>query len=213
MDSPRRLHTVYVHSPSPAVDLITQSTLLTSDTTPVRLVGGILTIVQGQPANRENLGLIIAAIVFLGIGVIPLIISTLGLLRLVIHASFQETARVHFAVRAIRLLFLVAVVLLTLSGSLLSSDSLADAAHDCGKAGYIIFLTIVVLEAALEVYLLRRKSQISSGYTAVSTQSPVTVSSIPLQAGELTSDLVLDWCNHRNPLSPCANCLRSSGCV
>lgn len=55
--------------------------LLTPITLLVRLTGGILTVIEEQhPGNK---GLIIATIIFLNIGLIPLIMSLGGLARLV----------------------------------------------------------------------------------------------------------------------------------
>jgi hypothetical protein len=47
----------------------------------VRLAGGIIVIALSS--NPDNIGLTIGAIVLLNVGVIPLIISTVGLIRLV----------------------------------------------------------------------------------------------------------------------------------
>jgi hypothetical protein len=47
----------------------------------VRLVGGIIVIALSS--NPDNIGLTIGAIVLLNVGVIPLIVSTVGLIRLV----------------------------------------------------------------------------------------------------------------------------------
>jgi hypothetical protein len=47
----------------------------------VRLVGGIIVIVLSS--KQENIGLIIAAIVLLNVGIIPLLISTVGLILFV----------------------------------------------------------------------------------------------------------------------------------
>lgn len=46
----------------------------------MRLVGGILTIVY--ETQKDNTGVYIAALVMLNVGVIPLIISNLGLTRI-----------------------------------------------------------------------------------------------------------------------------------
>lgn len=46
----------------------------------MRLVGGILTIVY--ETKKDNIGVYIAALVMLNVGVIPLIISNLGLTRI-----------------------------------------------------------------------------------------------------------------------------------
>ena len=52
-----------------------------NDTFQVRLVGGVIVIALSS--NPNNIGLIISALVLLNVGVIPLIISAVGLIRLV----------------------------------------------------------------------------------------------------------------------------------
>lgn len=47
----------------------------------VRLVGGIITIVL--ESNRSNIGLIIATTVLLNVGIIPLLLSLIGIVRIV----------------------------------------------------------------------------------------------------------------------------------
>ena len=46
----------------------------------MRLVGGIITILAEK--KKDNIGLFIAAIVLLNVGVVPLIIADLGLTRI-----------------------------------------------------------------------------------------------------------------------------------
>lgn len=47
----------------------------------VRLVGGIITIVL--ESNPSNVGLIIATTVLLNVGIIPLLLSLIGIVRIV----------------------------------------------------------------------------------------------------------------------------------
>jgi hypothetical protein len=61
--------------------------------TPVRLTGGILTIIR--ESDPRNIGLIIATTVLLNIGLIPLLLSAVGFIRIMYVLKFQIVSNVY----------------------------------------------------------------------------------------------------------------------
>ncbi|KAK6080256.1 hypothetical protein SCUP515_03681 [Seiridium cupressi] len=123
----------------------------------IRLVGGILVIVLGsQPTNY---GLNVAAIVLLNIGLIPLIITTLFLVRFVFESSLQLKAWASIVLKALRINIFIAIGLLVAGGSLAGDSQNAVASRALGLAGYFNFLSILMALVWLLVYLYRNKNE------------------------------------------------------
>ncbi|ETS73395.1 hypothetical protein PFICI_15000 [Pestalotiopsis fici W106-1] len=116
----------------------------------MRLAGGITVIIWSTDVN--NLGLIIASIVLLNLGLIPLIVTINALTRFVIASSFPDDVWGLRIGRILRFAILVAIGLLIAAGSLIGNARLVDTQRTLTKVGYVEF---VVILCVLVVMLLR----------------------------------------------------------
>ncbi|KAF2100488.1 hypothetical protein NA57DRAFT_74095 [Rhizodiscina lignyota] len=105
--------------------------------------GAILVVFENHP---QSVGYIIAGLVFQGTGVIPLILSTIGLLRIIKFIDFPEHKRIEIQIIALRVILLVGVTLV-IAGSCLQGNynnaSDVSTGTKLSKAGYILFAAIV----------------------------------------------------------------------
>jgi hypothetical protein len=121
----------------------------------------------------------IAATVLLNVGLVPLIISTVGIIRIVwvnidgsfalhkltppsrLKSSIDENKRARKFLSAIRMAFLAAIVLLVASGGLSGSDATTQTALNLAKAGYIVFAVVIVLIAVELAHLFTQKQRLA----------------------------------------------------
>ncbi|KAM3443776.1 hypothetical protein MY4824_000224 [Beauveria thailandica] len=114
-----------------------------------RLAGGIVTIIaEKQPGNT---GLWIAALVLLNVGVVPLIVANLGLTRLIIQDNHASKPAYTHLVKALRLLFLVAILLLVGGSSTASVN--AHLSRALTLAGYAVFALELLLLTATQLWV------------------------------------------------------------
>ncbi|KAF9767727.1 hypothetical protein IL306_015068 [Fusarium sp. DS 682] len=113
-----------------------------------RLAGGILTIIR--QSNPTSIGLIIATTVLLNVGLIPLMISMVGFIRLILKSSLDENKRA-FLMRVIRFAFIAAIALLCAGGAL-SGSSIHTSRH-LTQAGYVTLAAVLAL-MTLEIFHL-----------------------------------------------------------
>ncbi|KAF1736021.1 hypothetical protein CRV24_004955 [Beauveria bassiana] len=113
-----------------------------------RLAGGIVTIIaEKQPGNT---GLWIAALILLNVGVVPLIVANLGLTRLIIQDNHASKPTYTHLAKALRLLFLLAILLLA-GGSGTASVN-AHLSRALTLAGYVVFALELLLLTATQLW-------------------------------------------------------------
>ncbi|KAH8666962.1 hypothetical protein BX600DRAFT_462958 [Xylariales sp. PMI_506] len=110
----------------------------------MRLAGGAVVIAQNY--DQTNLGLIISAIVLLNVGVVPLLISMVGLVRLILGVPpSTRNGKLHRVVAIIRTIVVIAACLLAAGGALEgSSDATVVAGRDLSEAGYIVLAASIL---------------------------------------------------------------------
>ncbi|KAF3014501.1 hypothetical protein E8E14_011265 [Neopestalotiopsis sp. 37M] len=126
----------------------------------MRLAGGITVIVWSHDVN--NLGLIIASIVLLNLGLIPLIVTINALTRLVIASSFPDDVWGLRIVKILRIAILAAIVLLIAAGSLIGNKGLVDTQRALTKAGYVEFVVILFILIIMLLRLRYRRRDVKS---------------------------------------------------
>ncbi|KAK4235352.1 hypothetical protein C8A03DRAFT_36807 [Achaetomium macrosporum] len=128
----------------------------------IRLVGGIMTIIEQQ--NQRNRGLIIATIVLLNIGLIPLLMAFLGYARLVLEHDFGDNRRVNLFLRLIKILVLVAAGLLGAAGGYAGQPEFANTQSTLSKAAYVLFSVSLVALIASFIGLSRNQGRITPAH-------------------------------------------------
>ncbi|KAJ9365594.1 hypothetical protein C8Q69DRAFT_499204 [Paecilomyces variotii] len=127
----------------------------------VRFASGIVMIVF---ENNPTVGLTIATIILLSVGVVPLILATLGLLRVAFSLDFEQKHLVHRLAIFVRIIFGVAIALL-IAGSVLVGNykSPSSVRHGDGlvKAGNILLVAILAALIMLQAYIWRQRRGIS----------------------------------------------------
>ncbi|KAM3522877.1 hypothetical protein MY4038_008429 [Beauveria bassiana] len=117
-----------------------------------RLAGGIVTIIaEKQPGNT---GLWIAALILLNVGVVPLIVANLGLTRLIIQDNHASKPTYTHLAKALRLLFLLAILLLA-GGSGTASVN-AHLSRALTLTGYVVFALELLLLTATQLWFFTR---------------------------------------------------------
>ncbi|KAI5459005.1 hypothetical protein BGZ63DRAFT_490882 [Mariannaea sp. PMI_226] len=126
----------------------------------LRFVGGILTIVH--ESSPGNVGLMIATIVLLNVGMIPLLISVFGIVGLILKSSIDKNQRAQRILKMIRITFLLSVVMLVTSGSLSAPPPLLETSRALAKASYALFAVILALLTIELIHLYTQKHRIAS---------------------------------------------------
>ncbi|KAH6693482.1 hypothetical protein F5X68DRAFT_227892 [Plectosphaerella plurivora] len=109
----------------------------------LRIAGGIMTIVRGD--NTQNINLIIASIVVLGLGTIPLTVALIGLVRIIFILCLEGSSRLNHIIRLIHVIFL-ATVALFIAGGVLNSDATASSsASGPSRAAYILLAVLLAI--------------------------------------------------------------------
>ncbi|POR37946.1 Uncharacterized protein TPAR_01857, partial [Tolypocladium paradoxum] len=126
----------------------------------MRLAGGPIIIALEK--NPDNLGLIIAAIVLLNVGVIPLIVADLGLTRVVLMDNYSHNPHSNRIGSLLRAAFVIAAALLSAGGALGSqaSSDTRSIGHTLTLAGYIIFAVELVTLIGMQLYFWTRRSEL-----------------------------------------------------
>jgi hypothetical protein len=126
----------------------------------VRFIGGILFIVYTY--NYSKVGWIIVALIFEGVGVVPLLLALVGLVRLILALDFPKDDRLLKSIAFLQFTFLVGIALLIAGSSLIGNfedASMLKLGLTLDKAGYLIFLSVlVVLVAGAGVLWMKRKT-------------------------------------------------------
>ncbi|KAF4338222.1 hypothetical protein FBEOM_7887 [Fusarium beomiforme] len=122
-----------------------------------RLAGGILTIIR--QSNPTSIGLIIATTVLLNVGLIPLIISMVGFIRLILKSSLDDNKRASILLRVIRFAFIAAIVLLCVAGAL--SGSKIHTSRHLTQAGYITLAAVIALMTVELLHLYTQRHRIA----------------------------------------------------
>ncbi|KAK0751624.1 hypothetical protein B0T18DRAFT_387719 [Schizothecium vesticola] len=108
----------------------------------IRLVGGIMTIIEQQ--NQSNRGLVVATIVLLNVGLIPLLMAFLGYARLVLEHDFRDSWRVRMFLRLVKICVLVAAGLLGAAGGYAGNPEFANSQSTLSKAAYGLFSAAIL---------------------------------------------------------------------
>ncbi|XWW94857.1 hypothetical protein V2A60_002806 [Cordyceps javanica] len=114
---------------------------------PLRLAGGIVTILAEQ--KPDNTGLWIAALILLNVGVVPLIVANLGLTRLIIQDNHADKPTYHHLAKVLRLTFVAAILLLAAGGGTASVS--ARLSRALTLAGYVVLAAELVLLTGVQV--------------------------------------------------------------
>lgn len=122
----------------------------------MRLAGGIITIVLEK--NQSNIGLIIAALILLNVGAIPLIVATLGQMRIILMDNYSHSPHSNRIGKGLRLSFVVAIALLAAGGGLSSVNK--SVSRILSLVGYIVFAVVLAILIAMELYFLRKRSEL-----------------------------------------------------
>ena len=130
----------------------------------MRLAGGIVTIFQDR--DQHNAGLVIAAVILLNVGAIPLIVATLGQMRIVLADNYSQHPQSHKIVKLLRLSFGLAVGCLAAGGGVLSVS--IDLARILSLVGYIIFAVVLAVLIAMEMYFFTRRHDLIESSRKVS---------------------------------------------
>ncbi|KAF4951378.1 hypothetical protein FGADI_7576 [Fusarium gaditjirri] len=118
-----------------------------------RLAGGILTILR--QSDPTSIGLIIATTVLLNVGLIPLMISMVGFIRLIL----DENKRAFFLLKIIRVAFIAAIVLLCVAGAF--SGSNIHLSRHLTQAGYVTLAAVIALMTLELLHLYTQKHRIA----------------------------------------------------
>lgn len=130
-----------------------------------------IVVEQGLASNNPpNKTLIIVTIVFLNIGLIPLILSLAGLNRLVYNSSLKgdELKRYQKIGTCIRYGVIAAAVLLSVSGGFAGQPDKEHTQKTLSIVAYIVFAVLVVVLVAVSASLYLR-DKAAEGYRIVST--------------------------------------------
>ncbi|KAK1753230.1 hypothetical protein QBC47DRAFT_388038 [Echria macrotheca] len=113
----------------------------------IRLAGGILTIVEEQ--NQGNIGIIIATIVLLNIGLIPLITTFSAIVRLILQDNFKNERWVPKFLRLVRWNIIAAIALLSTAGGFSGQTGTSSTGSTLSIVAYVQFAAVLVALAAL----------------------------------------------------------------
>ncbi|KAF5576384.1 hypothetical protein FPCIR_12643 [Fusarium pseudocircinatum] len=117
-----------------------------------RLAGGILTILR--QSDPTSIRLIIATTVLLNVGLIPLMISMVGM-----KSSLDENKRAFFLIKIIRIAFIAAIVLLCVAGAFSGTD--IHLSRHLTQAGYVTLAAVVGLMTVELLHLYTQKHRIA----------------------------------------------------
>lgn len=99
-------------------------------------------------AGQDSVGLLVAAIITLNVGVIPLLLSTIGLIRVIVALEYSASQMLRKAVILIRVGFFIGIALLVSGGVLIGmyeTPELPAVGSKLLRAGYIVLAFILLL--------------------------------------------------------------------
>ncbi|KAJ6780935.1 hypothetical protein PWT90_09183 [Aphanocladium album] len=118
-----------------------------------RLAGGIVTILAEKKTGSE--GLWIAALILLNVGVVPLIVASLGMTRLIIQDNHASKPTYEKLGKLLRLTFIAAILLLAAGGGTASVS--ARVSRALTLAGYVVFAVELALLTGVQVWFLQSR--------------------------------------------------------
>lgn len=131
----------------------------------IRLAGGIVTIVFEK---KPSIGLFIAALVLLNVGAIPLLVATLGQIRIILIDNYSHNPHSTTIAQGIRLASVVAVALLVAGGAIVSDNE--HTGRILSLVGYIVFAVVLATLIAMELWFFRKQSELTASSRKVSSQ-------------------------------------------
>ncbi|KAL7806429.1 hypothetical protein V8C44DRAFT_367948 [Trichoderma aethiopicum] len=126
----------------------------------IRLAGGPVTIALEQ---SSSMSLYSAAILLLNVGVVPLIIATLGFVRIVLLDNYTAPSRARTLTALMRGALAIAICLLVAGGTISSFDEPFEMflSRTLTLVGYIVFAAMhVVLITIMGFFYSRRKDDL-----------------------------------------------------
>jgi hypothetical protein len=166
----------------------------------VRIASGIL--ISLYPSNKENVGIIIAAIITLNVGVIPLMMCNIGFLRLILARDFPSDDKLRKRIIYSRIGFFLGIFLLTAGGVLVgqyNNPNFVQIGIDLAKAGYFAIAAVLALIIVFEIYFLRLRAQLSHASYVVLI---AIMAAMPFQIVRLTYALLGEFHYGEDQWSP-----------
>ncbi|KAM0246893.1 hypothetical protein ACHAQJ_010051 [Trichoderma viride] len=122
----------------------------------MRLAGGPVIIAFEQ---NPSIGLYVAAIVLLNVGVVPLIIATLGYVRIVLLDNYSSNPQANKIGTVLRLCIIVAIGLLAAGGGVSSAgtSSAMNTSRTLTLVGYIVFAVVHVVLISIMLFFWKKK--------------------------------------------------------
>ncbi|PTB65666.1 hypothetical protein BBK36DRAFT_1121231 [Trichoderma citrinoviride] len=122
----------------------------------LRLAGGPVTIALEQ---SPSIGLYSAAIVLLNVGVVPLIIATLGFVRIILLDNYTTPSRAKTITALMRATIIIAIGLLAAGGGIssLGTPSATHLSRTLTLVGYIVFAVMHAALVAIMSFFYRRR--------------------------------------------------------
>ncbi|KAJ3497550.1 hypothetical protein NLG97_g1811 [Lecanicillium saksenae] len=121
-----------------------------------RLAGGIVTILA-ENDKSENPGLWISALILLNVGVVPLIVASLGMTRLIIQDNHASNPTYEKLAKLLRITFVAAILLLAAGGG--TSAVSARVSRSLTLAGYVVFAVELALLTGMQVLFFQRRDR------------------------------------------------------
>ncbi|KAK5996843.1 hypothetical protein PT974_02188 [Cladobotryum mycophilum] len=123
----------------------------------MRLAGG--PVIIALESNRGSLGLYIAAVILLNVGAIPLIIGTLGFIRIILMDNYSSNPRANKMASLIRAGTLVAICLLAAGGgvSSIGTESSQNLSRSLTLAGYIVLAAVLAILIGMALFFWRKR--------------------------------------------------------
>ncbi|KAH8657979.1 hypothetical protein BX600DRAFT_62054 [Xylariales sp. PMI_506] len=122
----------------------------------IRFAGGPLII--GQTIHPENRALFITALIFVNVGIVPLIASIVGLIRLILMpqpSPAPETSRLHKVTNITQTWMFLAICYLAIGGGLQGQDSKDETGRGFSISGYSHLIVAILILAWVLVKLQR----------------------------------------------------------
>ncbi|KAL7936401.1 hypothetical protein V8C35DRAFT_295394 [Trichoderma chlorosporum] len=122
----------------------------------MRLAGGPVIIALDQ---NPSTGLYIAALILLNVGVVPLIVTNLGYVRIVLLDNYSSNPRTSKIGSIMRFFMLIAVGLLAAGGAVSSggTPSSATTSRTLSLAGYAVFAAVLVALISMMAFFWKKK--------------------------------------------------------
>ncbi|KAM0451197.1 hypothetical protein ACHAPV_010041 [Trichoderma viride] len=132
----------------------------------MRLAGGPVLIAFEQ---KPSIGLYVAAIILLNVGVVPLILATLGYVRIVLIDNYSSNPRANKIGSILRFCIFVAIGLLSAGGGISSigTPSAMNTSRALSLVGYILFAVILGVLIAMISFFWRKKETLLPSSQAI----------------------------------------------